>query len=270
MPISAEILGVKIQALARSQLLAELRLILNSPQRDCKIIATTYSEFLVQASRNRQFKDILNTADFNIADGIGVLWAASFLNRKTADLFEVAREFLISAWQTAFDHKKIQYVLPEKISGADLIWDILRLAEEAGNSVYFLGSYGDVVTPILNKYPLLKVAGRSQTFPHDREEMSRINSAQADILLVAFGPFAQYLWLSPNKNNLEVKLAMGVGGTFDYIMGKRPRAGEWWQNHGLEWLYRLFTQPWRWRRMWNAIIVFSWLVFKEKYKTLSK
>jgi N-acetylglucosaminyldiphosphoundecaprenol N-acetyl-beta-D-mannosaminyltransferase len=63
---------------------------------------------------------------------------------------------------------------------------------------------------------------------------------------------------------LNVKVAIGLGGTFDYLAGVRQSAPDWVHYMGLEWLWRLITQPWRWKRMWNAIPVFSWLIFKYK------
>ncbi len=261
------ILRVRIDPLTHEDLMGGLREVLNNAaDSEIKIIATVYSEFVVAAQQDDNFKNILNSANINIADGIGILWAASFLSRKTADLFELIREFLTSAWQTAFNQSKIKDVLPERLAGADLVWDICKLARELDKSIYFLGAHGDVVSPVKEKFPNLKIAGRYEGSPDEGGLAQKISEANADILLVAFDPIAQYRWLDENRTALSVKLAMGVGGSFDYIIGHKKRAGNFWQAHGLEWLHRLITQPWRLKRMWNAIIVFSWLVFKEKWR----
>ncbi|MGB9890029.1 MAG: WecB/TagA/CpsF family glycosyltransferase, partial [Anaerolineae bacterium] len=87
--------------------------------------------------------------------------------------------------------------------------------------------------------------------PRQQEEdeiVQRIREARADILLVAYGAPAQDLWLARNLARTGAKVGIGVGGAFDYIAGIVPRAPRWMRRVGLEWLYRLFRQPWRWRR----------------------
>ena len=76
-----------------------------------------------------------------------------------------------------------------------------------------------------------------------------MNATNADILLVAYGAPEQDKWIARNTPRLNVKMAMGVGGAFDFIAGKIPRAPEWMQRAGLEWAYRLYKQPWRIFRM---------------------
>lgn len=261
-----EILGVQIDAVTRDRTLNIIRQVLVSPEKTAKIIATTYSEFVVQAQHDREFKQILNAAFLNLPDGIGILWAASFLKRRTLHILDIFCEFFRSAWQTAFKQELIKDVLPEKISGADVIWDIAKISSETDNKIYLLGSYGDVSKPLLQKYPSLKIAGRDEALMSDPEITARINAADSDVLFVAFNNIQQYKWLAKHQHELKVKLAIGLGGTFDYLTGRRSRAGSFWVNHGLEWLYRLFTQPWRATRMWNAIIVFSWLVLRKKLR----
>jgi N-acetylglucosaminyldiphosphoundecaprenol N-acetyl-beta-D-mannosaminyltransferase len=86
--------------------------------------------------------------------------------------------------------------------------------------------------------------------PQDEAEIvARIRAARPDILLVAYGAPAQDLWLARNLPQTGAAVGMGVGGSFDYIAGIVPRAPRWMRNRGLEWLYRLIRQPWRWRRM---------------------
>ncbi len=79
--------------------------------------------------------------------------------------------------------------------------------------------------------------------------IERIRTAQADVLCVAYGAPAQELWIRRNLSRLPVALAMGVGGAYDFLSGRQRRAPHLMQRLGLEWLHRLYREPWRWRRM---------------------
>ena len=87
----------------------------------------------------------------------------------------------------------------------------------------------------------------------------KINFAKADILFVAFGHPKQEKWIVQNLPKLSVKVAMGVGGSFDYISGKIPRAPKWLRKLGLEWLFRLIIQPWRIKRQ-IKLVKYLWLL----------
>jgi N-acetylglucosaminyldiphosphoundecaprenol N-acetyl-beta-D-mannosaminyltransferase len=83
-------------------------------------------------------------------------------------------------------------------------------------------------------------------------------------VFVAFGPPAQELWIARNRDRLGARVAMGVGGAFDMLAGEVPRAPVWMQRGGLEWMYRLGRQPWRWRRM-LALPRFVVAVLREQW-----
>lgn len=93
--------------------------------------------------------------------------------------------------------------------------------------------------------------------------MKQFNNETIDILFVAFGAPKQEFWISEYLEKIPVKIAIGVGGAFDYISGKTPRAPLFLQNIGLEWLFRLIMQPWRIKRQ-LSLLQFIWLVIKEK------
>jgi N-acetylglucosaminyldiphosphoundecaprenol N-acetyl-beta-D-mannosaminyltransferase len=82
-------------------------------------------------------------------------------------------------------------------------------------------------------------------------------------LFVAYGPGKQEKWVWQNKRRLKAKVAIGVGGTFDEVLGKFPTAPAWMEKRGLKWLQRLVVDPKRWRRIINAVIIFPWMVFKN-------
>ena len=129
------------------------------------------------------------------------------------------------------------------------------------------------------KYPGLRVNFAGSEWPNEmkdekgelknREKTSHlsflISHLSIDILFVAFGVPKQEFWISDNLEKIPVKIAIGVGGAFDYISGRVKRAPEWIQNIGLEWLYRLIREPWRLKRQ-LALLEFIRLVIKEKVK----
>jgi N-acetylglucosaminyldiphosphoundecaprenol N-acetyl-beta-D-mannosaminyltransferase len=85
--------------------------------------------------------------------------------------------------------------------------------------------------------------------PDDSEEViSRVRAAAPDLLLVAYGVPAEEAWIARNRSRLGVPVMIGVGGTFDFVAGVTRRAPVWIRRAGLEWLYRLIREPWRWRR----------------------
>ena len=118
------------------------------------------------------------------------------------------------------------------------------------------------------RYPGLLVGGAYPGSPaeNERDEIAaRITAAGTDLLFVAFGAPAQDLWIARNRERLPtVRLALGVGGVFDYLTGRVPLAPPLMRRLGLEWLYRLYRQPWRWRRM-LALPQFVLAVLGERF-----
>ena len=105
---------------------------------------------------------------------------------------------------------------------------------------------------LLRLNPGLVLAGTHGGSPSPDEAeaiIDLVRQAAPQVLLVAFGAPAQEQWIMAHKDRLGVPLAMGVGGAFDFLAGRVPRAPFAWQRWGLEWLYRLAREPWRWRRM---------------------
>jgi N-acetylglucosaminyldiphosphoundecaprenol N-acetyl-beta-D-mannosaminyltransferase len=100
--------------------------------------------------------------------------------------------------------------------------------------------------------PGLEIVGTYAGSPEPAQEseiVAMVRAARPDFLFVAYGAPQQDLWIHRNLAALGVPVCMGVGGTFDFIAGITPRAPGWMQKRGLEWLYRLWMQPWRWKRM---------------------
>lgn len=206
-------------------------------------ICTVNPEFVMIAQQQREFFDLLQRVDACIADGVGLLLAARILGQS----------------------------LPERVTGTDTVQLLAEQAAAHGWRVYFLGAaegIAEQASQILKtRYPDLQIAGCYAGSPSNEESVSiieRINISHANILLVAYGAPKQDLWIDRHKDNLNVRLAMGVGGAFDFIAGIVPRAPQWMQRVGLEWLFRLYKQPWRWRRMLRLpLFVLAVLRYRE-------
>lgn len=191
-------------------------------------ICTVNPEFFVIASKNEPFYRVLQQADSCVADGIGILVAAKLLGAS----------------------------LPGRVTGTDGVQQIAERAAAEGWRLFLLGAAPGIAEQtarsLTDRYPALDIVGTYAGSPHPEEAaaiIQRINASQADILFVAYGAPQQDLWIDRYRVHLAVKVAMGVGGAYDFIAGIVPRAPRLIQRLGLEWLYRLIRQPWRWRRM---------------------
>ena len=192
-------------------------------------VTTVNPEFVMQARRDGAFRAVINGADLATADGAGIVLAARLLGRP----------------------------LRGRTTGVALTERLAALAAAAGHRLFLLGAAPGVAAEAgriwTARYPSLHIAGAYPGSPaagEDAEITARITAAGADLLFVAFGAPAQDQWIARNAAALPtVRLALGVGGVFDYLTGRVPLAPVRWRQLGLEWLYRLYQQPWRWRRM---------------------
>lgn len=231
MPFSTiNILGVSIHQVNFNHTLAQLTTWCAeaTSSSSCHQICTVNPEFVIDAWRDPKFAAVLQRADLRVPDGIGVLWAARL--QGTA--------------------------LPERVTGSDGIYRICERAAQAGWRVYFLGAAPGVATRtaaiLQQKYPGLIVVGAESGNPTAAEWpaiQQRLVAAQPDLLFVAFGHPRQDFWIDQHRPELPAKVAIGVGGAFDFVAGVTVRAPRWVQRLGLEWLHRLWREPWRWRRM---------------------
>lgn len=248
--VTVEILGVKVHCVDFAQMLAQFAQWIEeeysadddigqgepppnqtkhqTPNTKIHQVCTVNPEFIMHARRDRTFADVLRQADLCVPDGVGVLWAAR--------------------------RQGIQ--LHERVTGSDGIYRICQCAAERGWRVYLLGAavgVADVAAQrLMALYPGLQIVGAYSGSPADTEWPEirvRLHRVQPDILFVAYGHPRQDLWIALHRQELPVKVAVGVGGAFDFVAGVMPRAPRWMQRWGVEWLYRLIQQPWRWRRM---------------------
>ncbi|MCY4021130.1 MAG: WecB/TagA/CpsF family glycosyltransferase [Chloroflexi bacterium] len=205
-------------------------------------VCTVNPEFIMIARQDPIFFAILNRAALCVADGVGLLWASRRLGSPIA----------------------------ERITGSDGVPLIARHAAERGWRIFFLGAGEGIAKKaadiLCRRFPRLNVAGTYGGSPTESEEddiVAMINQARADILFVAYGAPQQDKWIARNLPRLNVTMAMGIGGSLDFIAGEIPRAPEWMRRRGLEWCYRLLRQPWRLRRMLR-LPRFVWAVLRQR------
>ncbi len=191
-------------------------------------VCTINPEFIMIAQDDPNFHHILNRAALCVPDGVGLLWAAKHLGQP----------------------------LPQRVTGSDGVPIIAERAAQTGWRLFLLGAapgVADKAAAVLqSRYPGLQIAGTYSGSPSPQEEdaiVERVNASGADILFVAYGAPEQDKWIARNLPRLNVAMAMGIGGSLDFVAGVLPRAPLWMQRLGLEWLFRLILQPWRLRRM---------------------
>ncbi|CAG7649966.1 WecB/TagA/CpsF family glycosyltransferase [Paenibacillus allorhizosphaerae] len=198
----------------------------NSGSRPYHLI-TANPEIVMKYQTDSELRTIMDEADLITPDGSGIV--------------------LASRWQGD--------PIAERVTGCDLLTGLLEEGNGRGWSFYFLGADENTsrlaVDKITTQYSRVRIAGRHHGFfPADEEKaiVAEISAARPDVLVVALGAPAAEKWIYRNKQQLNAKLALGVGGSLDIIAGKVKRAPLIWQHLHLEWLHRLLSQPSRWRR----------------------
>jgi len=243
------------------------------------MIFTPNPEMIVEAQKNKEFLDVLNKSDMNIPDGIGLLWGSRFINLPIRFKSIPKLSFVYTLWQAFYSLLTLiiypnfcRKFIPDRVSGSDFFWKLIDTCNKKNKRVFLLGALPGVADIVRDKlqtiYPKLQVAGTFAGSPDklmEDEICYVISNSSADLLFVAYGAPSQEMWINRNLNKLKtVKLAIGVGGTFDFIAGKRKRAPLLIRRFGLEWLFRLFLTPSRYIRIYNATFKFVILVLRER------
>jgi N-acetylglucosaminyldiphosphoundecaprenol N-acetyl-beta-D-mannosaminyltransferase len=191
-------------------------------------IYTPNPEIVMIANENNELMDILNNADLVVPDGIGIIIAAKILKKN----------------------------IPERVAGYDLVQNVFRTMKDTDKTVYFLGGGKDVAIEAAKKmrksHKGLKIVGVHDGYFDDEEEkriIEDINKLSPDFLLVGLGVPKQEKWINNNIHKLNIKVGIGVGGSFDGMSGRVKRAPIAFRKLGLEWFYRLLRQPTRLIRM---------------------
>src|SRR5260370_35480921 len=192
------------------------------------LVATVNPGWVMRANDDREFAGVLESAALCIADGSGSVWGA---RRQGCDL-------------------------AAPVTGVDLIPLLAALCARRGFGLYLLGAAPGVADELARQLqehnPGLQVAAYAGSADPsaDDETVARVEAVRPRVLMVAFGARKQEIWIDSVGDRLNgVGVAIGVGGSFDYLTGRVPRAPMWMRRAGMEWVFRLARQPWRIRRM---------------------
>ena len=241
------ILGTPIDILNTEAALARMEQFIQ--ERRFHQVATANADFLINALADPELRHILRNADLVVPDGMPVVWAARATRSR----------------------------LPERVTGADIVPELARMAAQKGYRIFMLGAMPEVAQAARERMeagnPGLQIVGCiSPQIPSISEMDSEailleIERTQPDILLVAFGNPKQEKWIYLHRERLRnVPVCIGVGGTFDFLAGQTSRAPGWMQRHGLEWIFRLFQEPRRlWKRYVRDFYHFNYNILKQWY-----
>ena len=209
-------------------------------------VFTPNSEIIMVGYKDPEFANLLNRSELLTADGIGVVYAAKILGSP----------------------------LKERAAGYDIAREVLKEMSEKKTSLYLFGGKPGVAEEaaenIKKQYPGVQIVGMHNGYFKPEEEsgiVEDINKSGAHMLFVCLGAPAQEKWIDRNRKKLKVRVAMGIGGSLDVFAGRVERAPERWCKLGLEWLYRLKKEPWRYKRM-TVLPIFGMTVILKgrKYK----
>lgn len=225
-----EILGVRIDNLTMGEILQKMEDFLKDGQQHYVVLP--YSEFIVRADKDEGFRRLINQADLAVCDGRGLFFAMRFLGEP----------------------------LKEQVAGVELVKNIA----EKYQKIFLFGGRREVVKKTANILGK-NIIGVIDGYQDSEKVIRKINRAQPEVILVGLGSPRQEEWIVRNLKKIpSVKLAVGVGGAFDFISGRVRRAPRFLQRAGLEWLWRLILEPWRAGRIFNAVVKFPILVIKAR------
>ncbi len=229
-PERVQVLGVPVDLLDRDGIIGWMTRALADPwDGHCRHVVTLNPEYVMAARRDTAFNMAIEEADLVVADGVGVALAGRLLSGRSGQ--------------------------PARMTGVDLT----EWLAGAGEHLFLVGAAPSVAATareaLVRRFPAARIAGLwtdgSPRPSHDGATRGAIQGSGARAVLVAYGAPGQVTWIARNRAALAaggVRMAIGVGGTFDYLAGTVPRAPRWMQRFGLEWLYRLAREPRRWRR----------------------
>jgi N-acetylglucosaminyldiphosphoundecaprenol N-acetyl-beta-D-mannosaminyltransferase len=233
--------GINLDIITAEETLSRISKFIDTKQITQHVVVNVAK--LVYAQKDNELKDIINSCPLINVDGAGVVLGAKLLGIN----------------------------IPERVTGIDLMHNLIEYSAKKGYRIYFFGAQEEIVKKVVDiyseKYPELIVAGyRNGYYSAEDEEniVSDIKNSKADILFVAMGSPKKEVFLSKYSEKMEVPFTMGVGGSFDVVAGKVKRAPAWMQAVHSEWIFRLVQEP---KRMWKRYAVtnaeFAVMLVKE-------
>lgn len=224
--------------------------------------ATPNAEIILESEKNPGLKRFLKSCVLNFCDAVSLQWAIEYKAKEWSKLRAVFELLFLPLRRKNWD------TIPKTVCGSDIFEDICREASTQGVKIFLLGGLNGVAQEtkdiLEKKYPKIKIVGLSEGSPKDDKLVSKIAKNNPQIIFVAYGCPSQEMWIARNLKKIPTaRIAMGIGGTFDFMAGHIPRAPESVRKLGLEWCYRLFKQPTRAGRIWKAVVVFPWKVLNQ-------
>jgi len=223
-----KILGVEINNINIEEAGLITKKLIQSSNKSCKMVFAPNTEFIMLAQKDKEFFNILNSADLTTPDSVGVMIGGKLQKKE----------------------------FKQRIPGHEYLLKVFEIGEKEGWTIYLLGGKNDVpekaTKSLKKKFPNSKIVGYHEGFfEKDSEEdvINKINELKPNVLFVAMGAPLQEKWIYKHRNELKVDIATGQGGTFDYEAGKIKRAPKLIQKIGIEWLWRLILEPKRIVRM---------------------
>lgn len=219
-----------------------------------KRVCVTPVNCVLWARENETLRTLYNTSDLNLADGVPLIWASKFLRNK----------------------------IRGRVTGLDLLPQFTEIAAKKNYSFFFLGAKDGVAEALAKKlkhdHPNLNVVGYysppfAERFSDEENKkmIDMINSVKPNVLWVSLTAPKQDYWIHEHLNELNVNIAIGVGGAFEVTAGLIKRAPAWMQKNGLEWLFRFLQEPKRlFKRYFIEAPVFIPLVFLQRLGLLKK
>ena len=239
---------VSLNVSQESSLQIQEKIVLAARQRRSSTICFANAHMTVEAARNPQYANIVNGADWVVADGTPITWAIQAIHRRNQ----------------------------ERISGLHFTQRMLQKAAEEGLSVFFYGCTSDVLSATITRchdlYPSLVIAGvysppfRSLTSTEEEEVVERIKDSGAQLVFVALGCPRQEVWVHRMRHRIPAVL-LAIGGALPMLAGHLPQAPRWMQRSGLEWFYRLCQEP---RRLFRRYMVTNTLFIIYFFRALSR
>ncbi len=241
------ILNIDIDNISYKETLKKIEVFLQDKKQH--YIVTINPEIILKAQKDAEYRMILNNADISTPDGFGIILGSFFLNQG----------------------------ISHRVTGSDLTQKIIRLANKNNYKIFLLGgldNYAKIAkTKLELKYKNLQIVGAESGFKdinqisenENNRIIDNIKNSGAQILFVGYGAPFQEKWIYKNLKNIpNIGLAIGVGGTIDFISGKTKRAPKFIRKIGLEWFWRLIREPYRAKRIINATIVYIYNIIKWK------
>jgi N-acetylglucosaminyldiphosphoundecaprenol N-acetyl-beta-D-mannosaminyltransferase len=231
--VKNDMFGVGVSSEFRENILVYILKIIEKKRKKIYIV-TPNPEIIILSEKNACFKKILNEADVALCDGMGIFLAGKILGKP----------------------------YKERITGISFIESVCEKIAEKPITIGFLGGKKKVAENVskclMRKYPGLHVAFAASEWSEDD------NSKSIDILFVAFGNPKQEFWMYEYIKKTQVRIMVGVGGSFDQIVDSTLRPPEFIDKLGFGWLYRLIRQPWRWKRQ-LALMEFIFLLIRSLF-----